>query len=242
MAEFINGKLQLPTVTACIIDCVNVKRAISVIEKCKSLCDFGAVKLLTSIETDYQHAIKIKPLDTLIMYSIFMLTKSYKYIDTSHVLIVQRDGWILNTSAWEDRWLEYDYIAPLFVQMDRVGSGGFSLRSKKIMETVSKITPEWNGSERHANEIQKVMKCYEDGVICLSTFARGFKIASLEDAAKFAQAGNKNPRYYVEKPFGFHGAINFVNHETGAVSPVCEHGGGCECIRPHLEYLRQMEV
>lgn len=134
-------KLQLPTVTCMIIDCLDVDRAIKVLEHCKSMCDFGDVKLLTSLPTDYSHAVKIMPLQSLIAYSVFMLTRVHEYIDTPNVLIVQRDGWILNLQSFDPAWLELDYIGPLFVQYDKVGSGGFSLRSKKIMQEVSETVP-----------------------------------------------------------------------------------------------------
>src|SRR5678816_159618 len=158
-------KLQLPSVSLLCIDSVNAKGAINVLEHCKNLCDFGAVKLLTDIEIDYEHKVTIPKLNSLVAYSIFMLAKCKDYFDTDHVLIVQRDGFILNPESWNPTWLEYDYIAPLFVQVDKVGSGGFSLRSKKCMEEIAKITPEWDWSQSEADRIQNIMNYYEDGVI-----------------------------------------------------------------------------
>lgn len=234
-------KLQLPSVTLLIIDCVNTKRAVNVVERCKSLCDFGAVKFLTSLPTDYEHAIQIMPLNSLIAYSVFMITESYKYIDTSNVLVVQRDGWILNTSAWKEEWLRYDYIAPLFVQYDKMGSGGFSLRSKRIMDHVASLYPKWDGSQQSAEEIQEGMGYYEDGVISLTGLESKFKFASLNEAAIFGQGGNRNPKYYRGHPFGFHGAWQNVNHETGFVSPLCEHEDlVCDCTYAHKTFLKSM--
>lgn len=232
------NKLQLPQVTLICIDCVDSYRAIKVLDKCQEQIDFGAIKLLTNIPTDYKHRVKIKPLNTLISYSIFCLTKLHEYIDTDYLLIVQRDGFIINPSSWDDNWLKYDYISPLFVQYPKVGSGGFSLRSKKLMQNVASNTPEWDWSQKQADEIQKIQNYYEDGVICLSGLYTSFKIAPPEEAAKFAQGGNDDERYFYDKPFGFHGVINNIDHNTGIVSPVCEHGGSsCECVKPHLEYL-----
>lgn len=210
-------KLQLPNVTLLCVDCVNIDRAIKVIEICKSKADFGAVKLLTSIPTDYEHRVEIKPLNSLIAYSVFMLTKAHEYIDTSHVLTVQRDGWILNPEAWTDEWLEMDYIGPLFMQYDRVGSGGFSLRSKRIMEYAARQLPEWDWSQKQAEHLQKVIGVYEDGYLSLGAFRHMFKIASVEHAANFAQGGNRNPRYFRERPFGFHRTWQTINFKTGYV-------------------------
>jgi len=214
-------KLQLSNVTLLIADSVNAKGAINVLEHCKNLCDFGAVKLLTDIEIDYEHKVTIPKLNSLVAYSIFMLTKCKDYFDTDHVLIVQRDGFILNPEAWNAAWLEYDYIAPLFVQVDKVGSGGFSLRSKKCMEDIAKITPEWDWTQSEADRIQNIMNYYEDGVISYSGL--DFKFAPLEEAAKFASGGNPNLNYYIEKPFGFHRTTQYIDFNTGQVSSSFEN-------------------
>ncbi len=235
------SKLQLPTVTLMCIDCVNSARAINVLERCKEKADFGAVKFLTSIPTDYKHKVKIMPLNSLVAYSIFMLTKVHQYIDTEHVLIVQRDGWILNPESFKQEWLELDYIAPLFVQYDFVGSGGFSLRSNKLMKNVAAHTPEWDGTQKSADAVQSTLGYYEDGVICFSGKFAGFKFATKDQAAEFSQGGNRNPEYYREKPFGFHGCWQNIDHSTGKVSPVCEHEKlDCQCNADHVNFLQQI--
>lgn len=207
-------KLQLPTVSLMCIDCLDTDRAIKVLEHCKSKVDFGAVKLLTSLECDYEHRVEIMPLHSLIMYSVFMLTKVHLYIDTPHVLIVQRDGWILNPESWDPAWLELDYIGPLFMQYDKVGSGGFSLRSKKIMEKTA-ATMYWDQCLGTAEQIQSTLNYYEDGVLSFSK--NGYKIASNEQAADFAQGGNRNPKYFRDKPFGFHRTWQEIDFKTGVV-------------------------
>lgn len=211
------SKLQLPDVSLCIIDCMDVNRAIKVLEHCKTKVDFGAVKLFSHIPTEYPDRVRIKPLNTLIAYSIFMLTKFYSYIDTSHIIIVQRDGWILNPESFNPDWMQLDFIGPLFMQNDKVGSGGCSLRSRKIMEEVSKTLPEWNWSQKQADEIQLTIPFYEDGMISLTEFADNFKIASLDEAANWGQAGNRNPQYFRQRPFSFHRTWQDIDFETGIV-------------------------
>lgn len=236
-------KLQLPSVTLICIDCVNANRAIKVLERCKGLADFGDVKLLTHIPINYEHKIKIKPLNTLVSYSIFMLTKVHEYIDTPNLLVVQRDGWILNPESFNPAWLDLDFIGPLFIQYPKVGSGGFSLRSKRVMQETAKVVPEWDWSQKNADEIQDQMGFYEDGVICLSKrLSPDYKIASLEDACQFAQGGNREPEYYRHKPFGFHGTHQNIDHSTGFVSPVCEHEKlDCQCNADHVKFLQENE-
>lgn len=223
-----NGRLDLPTVTLFCADCYCINRVIPVLERCKAFCSFGAVKLLTSIPTDYPHRVEIPKLASHIAYSIFMLKRAHLYIDTPHFLIVQHDGWILNSDAWEKDWLQYGYMGPLFIQNDirgenAVGSGGFSLRSKRLMQFVSDRTPDWDGTEEDAHRIQKRIGCYEDGVISLqlreSLKAAGFKFPTPHEAAKFSQGGRNDPEYYVKSPFGFHGNWANVRMELGVVDP-----------------------
>jgi hypothetical protein len=225
-----------------IVDGVNANRAAKVLEICKSKADFGAVKLLTHLPIENEHRVEIMPLNTLIAYSIFMLTEAFKYVTTPNVLIVQRDGFILNTSAWKNEWLDLDYIASIFVQYDHVGSGGFSLRSASMMKQIAETLPHWDGTQEHADKIQDRLGYYEDGIISFTPRKRRFKIASLDEAALFSQGGNRNPKYYRPHPFGFHGLWANIDVESGLVSPVCEHTqGGCECVMGFKSYLRSME-
>lgn len=207
------NKLQLPSVTLLCVDCIDPIRANKVLEICESKVDFGAVKLLS----DHKYSTHIIPkLNSLVMYSIFMLTKVHEFIDTDHVLIVQRDGWILNPQSFDPALLELDYIAPLFMQYDKVGSGGFSLRSKKIMQDIAKNLS-WDYSEEQANSLQSILGYYEDGVLSLSEFSNNYKIASLEQAANFGQGGNRNPEYFREYPFGFHRTFQEIDFKIGRV-------------------------
>lgn len=51
-------------------------------------------------------------------YSLFMVYSLAQFIETSHVLIVQDDGWVLNGNNWQDVFFNYDYIGsplPIFV-------------------------------------------------------------------------------------------------------------------------------
>lgn len=212
------SKLNLPSVTLLATDCIDANRMISVLELCKSKVDFGAVRLLTHVPVKYEHKVKIQPLNSLIAYSIFMLTKVYKYIDTPYFLTVQRDGWILNPQSWNDEWLDTHYCAPLFMQYNKCGSGGFSLRKTKMMEDIATIEmPEWDGSEKQAHEIQSGLSYYEDGICSLTERNGKYKIASLEQAADFSQGGNRDPKYFREKPFGFHRTWQEIDFKTGKV-------------------------
>lgn len=206
--------IRIPDVTLMIVDCVDVDRAISTLEKSQRDIKFGAVKLLTSkqegvknIPKDFPHEI-IPHLGSLTAYSVFMLTQVYKYIDTSHALIVQHDGYVINPHKWLVSFLLYDYIAPLFDDHDIMGCGGFTMRSKRLMEAVASMCPEWDGTQEDADAIQNGTShgFYEDGLIAIKfrerLEAKGFVFAPIEEASLFGQARNNS--HYNPEPFGFH--------------------------------------
>lgn len=117
-------------------------------------------------------------------------------INTSHFLVVQYDSWVLDTSMWIAKFLEFDYIGAPWKQYHdpwKVGNGGFSLRSTAFA--------------RWAAE-HLTFKQPEDEALC-RTYRRelegaGFKFAPLWAANIFAFE-DILPR----KTFGFHGIFNW---------------------------------
>ncbi len=221
-------KHALPHVTLLCADCVDAERAAKVLERCAEVCDFGAKVLLTSLPSASPDRVEIGHLGSLCDYSIFMLKEAHKHVRTSHVLVVQHDGWILNADAWEPEWVELDYVGPLFIHEHEivhtsVGTGGFSYRSKRLMERVSELLPPWDGTPAGTDAMMNFLGSYEDGVISMrfrdQLVREGFKFATPDQAARFAQGGQNNLIYYVPRPFGFHGLWPNVNKETGFVSP-----------------------
>lgn len=206
------NRLQLPTVTLLCVDCVEPKRAILALENSKALCDFGAVKFLTSLETDYPHE-TIRPLHSLNDYSAFLLKHAHEHIDTPHVLIVQHDGWVLNPAAWDPAWLHCDYLGPLFMQethvnAESVGVGGFCFRSRALMSTACGLLPTWDGHHSYDANDGRNNWGHEDGVLSKhlrrSLMARGYQFGSPLQAGHFACGGNPNQNYYFPDSFGFH--------------------------------------
>lgn len=61
------------------------------------------------------------------------------HVRTPHALFIQWDGWVLHPELWTDRFLDYDYIgAPwTWYETNRIGNGGFSLRSKRLMDALA---------------------------------------------------------------------------------------------------------
>jgi len=65
-----------------------------------------------------------------------MLTDLLDHVATTHCLVAQWDGHVLDARRWRDAFLDYDYIGASWPQFDDgfdVGNGGFSLRSRRLM-------------------------------------------------------------------------------------------------------------
>lgn len=86
---------------------------------------FGAVKLLQPEEVKSGRD-----------YNRFCMKEFYKHVETEFALVLQWDGYLLRYRAWEDEFLEYDFCGATWNYKDgrNVGNGGFSLRSRKLME------------------------------------------------------------------------------------------------------------
>lgn len=203
------ARLALPQVTLCAATSVNVAATIAAMQRSMALCDFGAAVLLTDQVPDpAPDGIEVRPIDRLASaeaYSRFMLGRELvQHVATSHVLVVQWDGFVVRPAAWDPGFLDLDYIGAIWPQFSDgavVGNGGFSLRSKRLIEASQAL-----GLSGHP----------EDVVLCRTHRARleqefGIRFADPEVAKRFSY--ERSPRSGAE--FGFHGAFNLPN-EIGA--------------------------
>jgi len=185
-----NKKIQLPDVTLIGIDCVNVDRLCrAAIQSLKGI-DFGEVKILSSLIDDFSNHnisfVNIPELKSRLEYTIFVMTELVKHVNTDYMLIFQHDGYVLNPDAWDDEFFNYDYIgAKWFFHPERkVGNGGFSLRSKRLMQRVSEI-PYYECYDRKTGELAQ-----EDAFICRvigqQLEEEGFRFAPEEIADRFS--------------------------------------------------------
>ena len=205
-------KLNLSNITLLGVDCVNVERLQAAMNVCQKDIEFGAVKLLTSLPTDDKRLVKISHIGSVEEYSKFCVSDLKDYVDTDFVLIVQYDGFILNSESWTDEFLKYDYIGAPWLVADWsirdfnfpesllgtmvVGNGGFCLRSRKFLEVSAKLMSEGKIPQVHP----------EDVSLCIwhkdLLDKEGIKIAPPDLASIFSIEGDDQ---IYEKQFGFHG-------------------------------------
>lgn len=147
-------------------------------------------------------------------YDFFVLSQLPSYIKTSHYLIVQTDGFILNPEAWEDDFLKYHYIgapwghhplhywpphAPVGPKTS-VGNGGFSLRSRLLGMTVQSIFHELSKQSQFVTESWYPEDCFISRDIRHLLEEKGLTFAPEDIAFRFS-CENKD---YTGQ-FGFHG-------------------------------------
>jgi hypothetical protein len=151
----------------------------------------------------------------------YFMSKLYNnYINNEFLLNIHDDGFVINPDRWSDEFLEFDYIGALWGPENpiRCGNGGFSLRSKKLMEI-------------QQNQCDFIPNSYaEDYGICAinrSIFLKnGIKYAPNDIASKFSIENEFMPEYVGQthtdrfslKTFGFHhgysDALNYLNNIT----------------------------
>lgn len=188
---------------------------------CKNL-EFNSVKIFTGYDTKDLDSCGLQnfegieyvsvDINSIEEYSLFVLTKLKDYITASHCLIYQHDGFILHPDLWNDEFLNYDYIGAVFdpgqlftssgesFDKNLVGNGGFSLRSKKLMDYCSGL------------EIDSSIN--EDKFISVDSYdlliSEGYSFAPPELACYFSiELPTQYNRDYT-KCFGFHGNLDLL--------------------------------
>jgi len=164
--------------------------------------NFNKIKILTGTDnkSEKYNTLKVN-INGISEYSKFCMGKLTEYVDTDYCILYQIDGFILHPNLWDDNFLNYDYIGapwPLslgWVHSDkRVGNGGFSLRSKKLLEECKK-TP-YTGS----NEDTQICYKFRDRLI-----KNNIKFCPVELAAKFSLEHDNEFNTSIDNCFGFHG-------------------------------------
>lgn len=135
-----NERLSLPQVTLCAATSVNVAATIRALEASLAQIDVADCKLFTDAPVVPVHpAITVVPIPRITSsaaYSDFLLSQMVDHVETTHCLVVQWDGHVIDGRRWRADFLDYDYIGaswPQFSDGDDVGNGGFSLRSRRLM-------------------------------------------------------------------------------------------------------------
>ena len=183
-------KLVLNNIDCILLDGVDPNLSAKTINKVNSILGFRSIKLLTfqkpEVELDSPiEFIQIRKL-SYVEYATFCLKELKDYVNSDFCLTIQPDGYAYNPSKWDDKFLKYDYIGGCFwpgtlSNGARVGNSGFCIRSKKLLDRLSKTDIIHSGENDDVVICQKYKSLLE---------GEGYKFASIEDAAQFSWSGD----------------------------------------------------
>ncbi len=196
--------LDLPGVTLACVDTANPALALRALLKSREGIRFGRTLLLTGEgnsgpEPAGVEIAAVPPIDSRDDYSRFVLKELRRHIATPHVLLVQWDGYVVNPEAWDPGFLERDYLGAKWFWFEdgmRVGNGGFSLRSRKLLEALADPRIE-------LVELEDLTICRTYRPLLEREYGIRFGDEAMADRFSFEAA------YPIGRPFGFHGLFNF---------------------------------
>ena len=200
-------RIHLRDVTVCAADSIAPALAARALELCIDRCDFGDAVLFSDrpIAGRFRH-VAIERLKSVDEYSLFCLRTMPGLISTEFALVVQWDGYVINPGAWAGSFLKCDYIgAPIRPDIGPpvVGNGGFSLRSRKLLDALPKLPfVPGAGEDWIISSICKRMLEEDFGV----------RFAPLALADRFSH----EVRPPMRPTFGFHGVPNLWRYESDA--------------------------
>lgn len=197
-------KLSLPTVTLCAVSSVNLDATLSALRASLDQINFAHCRLFTdraprAVDPRIQ-IVRIPRIRSADDYSSFIIEELADHVKTDHCLIVQWDGFILDASQWKPEFLNYDYVGapwPKFGTGEDVGNGGFSLRSRRLLEACR--DPEFVRGDAEDVAICQVNRRLLEG-------EHGLCFADRKVAEHFAFERNVP----ANRTFGFHGVFNMV--------------------------------
>ena len=177
-----------------------VKFAENVLFTTKALCSEDVINKAKMLDIKLEFVSEIK---SITEYSYFILAKLDKYISTKFCLITQWDSWVIERKFWDSDFLNYDYIGAIWPHYseNKIGNGGFSLRSKRLLESTRNYIvsmPDFSSP------------LIEDDYICRerrNIFEEKYQIKfpTNEIANRFSVERNGVPL----RSFGFHGMFHF---------------------------------
>lgn len=139
----------------------------------------------------------IDPITSIEAYNQLITKRLAEELICDHALIIQFDGFILNPQEWAPLFLHYDYIGAPWPNYSEhaVGNGGFSLRSRRLIEAVAELEYSDLSEPEDLFICRRMRPALEE---------KGLRFASREIAAHFSVEWPSVPW----PTFGFHGIFH----------------------------------
>lgn len=164
---------------------------------CKEVITFSSNPII-----DGAKFIPIKQQINLYDYSELMLKHLWAHVETDYVITIQWDGMAVNRHLWIDNFFNYDYIGAIWpwpIQGQHMGNGGFSFRSKKLIDALRDTEIKLGSQLTGQNE--DIAICVEFRKLLSEKY--NINYAPIDIARKFSTENE-----WISPTFGFHGLWN----------------------------------
>jgi hypothetical protein len=209
--------IDLPQVTLCCVDGIHPALALRALARCREGVQFARTLLFTeAIPSDVQvpsgiDVVSMGPIASHEAYSRVVMKGLFPHITTSHLLLVQWDGYVVHPEMWQPAFLDTDYLGATWPDGKGgfgVGNGGFSLRSQRLLAALQ-------------NDCFPLLTNSEDVTICGTHRPRlesdfGIQFGSPELARQFSFEMESAYVGAGAKTFGFLGIFNLCLVESQA--------------------------
>ena len=190
-------------ITLVAVDCAYAHLSATALARSAALLPVARVLLLTDAQIAHEgiEVVAIAPIRSRAAYSQFMVKELANYITTDYALVVQWDGFVIDGSQWAREFWNYDYMGakwPHVAGEFRVGNGGFSLRSKRLLNALTDPEITLNADE---NEDEAICVRHRD--FLETKYAIVFADERVADRFAFDVSRPVGPT------LGFHGVFNF---------------------------------
>lgn len=210
-------KLQLKNVTLVAVSSIKINETIQALEYSYKNIEFGDVLFITDANFEHSEIKKVscEPIKNIDEYSRYMFHELHKHINTEYALTIQYDGFVVNPDMWNDEFFNYDFIGAPWPDNDpshiyketgeyiRVGNGGFSLRTKKLLQAPTQLNLKFESfvyeGVGYLNEDGLFVHAYRKELL-----EYGIKYAPAELAYKFSREYQCDEFDNTIEPFGFH--------------------------------------
>lgn len=171
--------------------------------------DFAEIVMVSTYKPKVEgiRHIQINPV-TYIEFNKWCLHEFGNYVNSDYGLRFEDDGFPLNPEFWDDEFLNYDYVgAPcrttdgIQYAQEQIGGGGFTLRSKRLVEYTKTID-----YDNKTNEDTIISFYKRDEIVSL-----GMKICPHTIARKFVVQNPLDESHTIETSFGFHSRVVHMN-------------------------------
>jgi len=187
----------------CAVTGTMIPQTLAAIHRARDCARFGDVLVVTDRPAEFagQEGLRIAAVESLRSreeYSRIVQTGLAPHIHTPFVMLVQWDGYPVRPENWTDAFFDHDYIGapwPQFPSSMAVGNGGFSLRSRRLLNAC--LDPRFQPGHP-----EDVFICHNNRELLERTHDVRFAPVALAERFSCERMGSP------ARAFGFHGLFN----------------------------------